>query len=237
LYTQAAPDAPPLPSPPVTDVRRPATTDEELLGAEAAIVTTERTDAQRIERIEDELERGFRALADVVRGVSVFGSARAAADASGYRLARDVGRRLGAAGFAVITGGGPAGACSVGLNIEMPFEQAANPYQDIALTFHYFFTRKVMFVRYACAFVVFPGGFGTLDELFEALVLIQTDKIRHFPVVLLGTDWWGGLVAWMRERLAAEAMISPGDLDLLQVTDDPARAVDIVIEGAERQGR
>ena len=154
----------------MTDARRPATTDEELLGAEAAIVTTERTDAQRIERIEDELERGFRALADVVRGVSVFGSARVAADAPGYRLARDVGRRLGAAGFAVITGGGPgimeaanrgasdAGACSIGLNIELPFEQGANPYQDLALTFHYFFTRKVMFVRYACAFVVFPGG-------------------------------------------------------------------------------
>jgi uncharacterized protein (TIGR00730 family) len=218
----------------VTDVRRPATTDEELLGAEAATVATERTDAQRIKRIEAELERGFQALADIVRGVSVFGSARVAADAPGYRLARDVGRRLGAAGFAVITGGGPgimeaanrgasdAGACSIGLNIELPFEQGANPYQDLALTFHYFFTRKVMFVRYACAFVVFPGGFGTLDELFEALVLIQTDKIRHFPVVLLGIDWWDGLVAWMRERLAAEAMISPGDLDLLQATDDPA---------------
>jgi uncharacterized protein (TIGR00730 family) len=134
-------------------------------------------------------------------------------------------------------GASEAGACSVGLNIELPFEQGANAYQDIALRFHYFFTRKVMFVRYACAFVVFPGGFGTLDELFEALLLIQTRKIREFPVVLVGTRWWSGLIEWIRERVAADAMISPGDLDLMRCTDDPDEVVAIVERGAARQGR
>jgi uncharacterized protein (TIGR00730 family) len=238
-----------LPSPNVTDVHRPATTDEELLGAQAAAVATERTEAERLARIQEELERGFDALGHIMRGVSVFGSARIEADNPGYALARDVGRRLGEGGFAVITGGGPgimeaanrgaqeAGACSVGLNIELPFEQDANAFQDIALTFHYFFTRKVMFVRYAAAFVVFPGGFGTLDELFEALVLIQTHKIRSFPTVLVGTGWWSGLIEWMRERVAAEAMIAPDDLDLMRCTDDPAEVVAIVETGAQRQGR
>jgi uncharacterized protein (TIGR00730 family) len=238
-----------LPSPDVTDVHRPATTDEELLGAQARAVATEQTEAERLERIHDELDRGFDALAHITRGVSIFGSARIATGNPEYALARDVGRRLGEAGFAVITGGGPgimeaanrgaqeAGACSVGLNIELPFEQDANPYQDIALTFHYFFTRKVMFVRFATAFVVFPGGFGTLDELFEALVLIQTHKVRSFPTVLVGTGWWSGLIGWMRERVAAEAMIAPGDLDLMRCTDDPSQVVAIVEAGAERQGR
>jgi uncharacterized protein (TIGR00730 family) len=129
-----------------------------------------------------------------------------------------------------------AGACSVGMNIELPFEQGPNPYQDIALTFHFFFTRKVMFVRYASAFVVFPGGFGTLDELFEALVLIQTHKIRSFPIVLVGTEWWSGMVDWIRDRLEDEGMISAGDVDLLRCTDDPAEVVRIVAAGAERQG-
>jgi uncharacterized protein (TIGR00730 family) len=238
-----------LPSPDVRDVHPPATTDEELLGAQAPTVTTEHTDAERLERIHDELARGFDALGHVTRGVSVFGSARTSPDHPRYALAREVGRRLGESGFAVITGGGPgimeaanrgaseAGACSVGLNIELPFEQRGNAYQDIALTFQFFFTRKVMFVRYATAFVVFPGGFGTLDELFEALLLIQTGKIRSFPVVLVGTDWWSGLIAWMRERVAGEAMISPGDLALMRCTDDPDEVVAIVEAGAERQGR
>jgi uncharacterized protein (TIGR00730 family) len=165
-----------------------------------------------------------------------------------YAQAMEAGRGLAQAGFTVITGGGPglmeaanrgakeAGGRSIGLNIELPFEQAPNPYQDIELTFHYFFTRKLMFVRYASAFVVFPGGFGTLDELFEALVLIQTDKIRHFPVVLMGGAFWDGLVDWMRDTLAAEHMIAPRDLDLLRTTDDPAEAVALVRVGAERQG-
>jgi uncharacterized protein (TIGR00730 family) len=238
-----------LTSPVVRDVHRPATTDEELLGAQARAVATEHTETERLARIHDELARGFDALGHITRGVSVFGSARTPSDHPRYALARDIGRALGEAGFAVITGGGPgimeaanrgareADACSVGLNIELPFEQGPNPYQDIALTFHFFFTRKLMFVRYATGFVVFPGGFGTLDELFEALVLIQTHKIRGFPVVLVGTDWWSGLIGWARERLADEAMISPGDLELLRCTDDPDEVLAIIEAGAERQGR
>jgi uncharacterized protein (TIGR00730 family) len=156
---------------------------------------------------------------------------------------------LGEAGFSVITGGGPglmqaanrgaleAGACSVGLNIELPLEQEPNPYVDIPLRFHYFFTRKVMFVRYACAFVVFPGGFGTLDELFEALTLIQTEKIRHFPVVLFDRDWWQGLIDWSRERLVGEGKITSGDLDSIDLTDDPAHLVERVRQGAALQRR
>jgi uncharacterized protein (TIGR00730 family) len=232
----------------VTDVQRPATTDEELLSSQAPAIASEHTEEERLARISGELERGFAALHGIRRGVSIFGSARVGQDDPRYELARDVGLRLGEAGFAVITGGGPglmeagnrgaqqAGACSVGLNIELPFEQGPNPYQDIALTFHFFFTRKVMFVRYASAFVVFPGGFGTLDELFEALVLIQTHKIRSFPIVLVGTEWWSGMVDWIRDRLEDEGMISAGDVDLLCCTDDPAEVVRIVAAGAERQG-
>jgi uncharacterized protein (TIGR00730 family) len=232
----------------VTDVQRPATTDEELLSSQAPAVASEHTEEERLARISAELERGFAALHGIRRGVSIFGSARVGQDDPRYELACDVGLRLGEAGFAVITGGGPglmeagnrgaqqAGACSVGLNIELPFEQGPNPYQDIALTFHFFFTRKVMFVRYASAFVVFPGGFGTLDELFEALVLIQTHKIRSFPIVLVGTEWWSGMVDWIRDRLEDEGMISAGDVDLLRCTDDPAEVVRIVAAGAERQG-
>ena len=229
------------------DPYRPESPDEEILGAERSAVKTELTEPQRIERISRELERGFEALSGVC-GVSCFGSARVAETDPRYAQARTTGRLLAQAGFTVITGGGPglmeaanrgateAGGVSVGLNIELPFEQAPNPYQDIELTFHYFFTRKLMFVRYASAFVVFPGGFGTLDELFEALVLIQTHKIRDFPVVLIGTEFWSGLIEWMRERLAGERMIKPTDLDLLQTTDEPAEAVALVRDGAERQG-
>jgi uncharacterized protein (TIGR00730 family) len=232
----------------VTDVHEPATTDEELLSSQVEAVESRLTEEERLERIRDELERGFDALRDITRGVSIFGSARIPPGDPRYELAREIGRRLGEAGFAVITGGGPglmeaanrgaadAGACSIGLNIELPFEQQANGHQDIALQFHYFFTRKVMFVRYANAFVVLPGGFGTLDELFEALVLVQTRKIRSFPVVLVGTAWWSGLIDWMRGRLEGEGMISPADLDLVQCTDDPAEVVQVVAAGAERQG-
>jgi uncharacterized protein (TIGR00730 family) len=238
-----------LPSPDVTDVHHPATTDEEILGAQAPLVATEHTETERLERIHADLAHGFDALKDITRGVSIFGSARTPPGHPHYAQARATGKALGEAGFAVITGGGPgimeaanrgardAGACSVGLNIELPFEQGANPYQDIALRFHYFFTRKVMFVRYATGFVVFPGGFGTLDELFEALVLVQTRKIREFPVVLVGSEWWSGLIDWARERLAAEATISPADLELMRCTDDPAEVVAIIEAGAERQGR
>ncbi|MEA2267991.1 MAG: hypothetical protein QOC64_601 [Solirubrobacteraceae bacterium] len=232
----------------VTNVHRPASTDEEILSSQASTVASERTEEERLERINGELARGFEELHDVTRGVSIFGSARIPPDAPEYELAREVARRLGKRGFAIITGGGPGimeaanrgardvGARSIGLNIELPFEQDANDHQDVSLTFHFFFTRKVMFVRYATAFVVFPGGFGTLDELFEALVLIQTGKIRSFPIVLVGTAWWSGLLGWMRERMAAEGMISPGDLDLLHCTDDPAAVVAIVEAAAEGQG-
>jgi uncharacterized protein (TIGR00730 family) len=230
------------------DPRPPATPDEELLGAERPAVAVERTEAERLERIEHELAAGFEALAGIGYGVTLFGSARVAREHPDYALARATARRLGEAGFAVITGGGPgimeaanrgaqeAGATSVGLNIELPFEQDANAFQDVSLRFHYFFTRKVMFVRYASAFVVFPGGFGTLDELFEALVLIQTAKIRHFPVVLVGSAFWAGLIDWLRDRLAANALIAPTDLELFATTDDPDEVVALVKRGAERQG-
>jgi uncharacterized protein (TIGR00730 family) len=232
----------------VPDQRRPATPDEELLGAERPAVATEHSDVERLRRIHDELAGGFAALSGITRGVSVFGSARIAPGHPDYELARITARRLGEAGFAIITGGGPgmmeaanrgardAGATSVGLNIELPFEQGANAFQDISLRFHYFFTRKVLFVRYASAFVVFPGGFGTLDELFEALLLIQTSKIRHFPVVLVRTEFWAPLLGWMRDRVAGEALIAPTDVDLLTTTDDPDEVVAIVREGAARQG-
>jgi uncharacterized protein (TIGR00730 family) len=230
-------------------IRTPATPDEELLSAEQPVVAVQRTEAERLERIHDELVRGYKALAPVRCGISVFGSARVPSGDPVYELARDVGRRLGEAGFDVITGGGPgvmeaanrgareAGALSVGLNIELPFEQGPNPYQDIALTFHYFFTRKIMFVRFASGFVVLPGGFGTLDELFEALVLIQTDKIRHFPVVLVGRDHWAPLLDWLRARLADDGYIDPADLDLVAVTDDPDEVVRLAARGADLQGR
>ncbi len=231
------------------DARPPATLDEELLEAEAAGVLTTKTDDDRVAQMRTDLEEGFRALAHVGRAVSVFGSARTAEDDPEYALAREVARTLGDAGFAVITGGGPgimeaanrgardAGALSIGLNIDLPFEQGLNPYVDLGLEFHYFFTRKVMFVRYASSFVVFPGGFGTLDELFEALTLIQTQKIHEFPVLLVGSRWWAGLGEWMRERLLDEGKISPDELDLVRVTDDPAEVLDVVSSASHRHAR
>jgi uncharacterized protein (TIGR00730 family) len=228
--------------------RPPATLDEELLGAESSATLATRTDAERIERARDELEAGFRTLGDLGKAASIFGSARTAPDDPMYDLARRIAQALGEAGFAVITGGGPgimeaanrgateAGARSVGLNIELPFEQATNPYVEVGLRFHYFFTRKVMFIRYASAFVVFPGGFGTLDELFEALTLIQTGKALHFPVVLVGDSYWRGLLDWIRERLLAEGKIAPHDLELLRISNEPAEVVAIVSSSAVRQG-
>jgi uncharacterized protein (TIGR00730 family) len=233
----------------VTDPRRPATRDEEILGAELPTVVSERTDEQRVEEIRAEMEMGFAALAHIRSGVSFFGSARTLPNDPRYALARRTAYLLGTAGYTIITGGGPgimeaanrgacdAGALSVGLNIELPYEQHANGYQDITLTFEHFFARKVMFVRYAGAFVVFPGGFGTLDELFEALTLIQTDKIRHFPVVLVGRDYWAGLIDWCRTRMVGDGNIDLADLDLLHVTDDPHEVLALVALGAERQGR
>ncbi len=228
--------------------REPATRDEELLNAASPLVATRESDPARIERVRRELAMGFEALADLGPAVSIFGSARTLAGSPEYELARTTAQGLGDAGYAVITGGGPgimeaanrgaseAGVRSVGLNIELPFEQGANPYADLPLRFHYFFTRKVMFVRYAVGFVVFPGGFGTLDETFEALTLIQTGKVRHFPVLLVGRDWWAGLIEWVRERLLAEGKIAAEDLDLLHCTDDPREVVDAICAGAEGQG-
>jgi uncharacterized protein (TIGR00730 family) len=229
--------------------RTPLTPDEELLGAEQAAVVTLLSDAQRVARMREELALGFRTLTGVQRGVAVFGSARTPVGDPVYARAREIARRLGEAGFAVITGGGPgcmeaanrgardAGALSVGLNIELPFEEHVNPYLDIDLTFHYFFTRKVMFVRYAVAFVVLPGGFGTMDELFEALTLIQTAKIRHFPVMLYGGGYWDGLVDWIRRRMLADANISAQDVELLQLVEDPAEIIATARAAAEQQGR
>ena len=229
--------------------RTPATLDEEIIAAEETAVLSTLTDETRLERIEEELTSGFEALAHVGAAVSFFGSARTPEDHPEYALARETARLAGEAGLAVISGGGPgameaanrgaqdAGALSIGLNIDLPFEQGMNPYVDLGLTFHYFFTRKVMFVRYASGFVVFPGGFGTLDELFEALTLIQTDKIHDFPVILVGSDYWCGLIEWMRERLLGEEKISPGDLDLLTVTDDPHEVVRVLASVTHRQAR
>jgi uncharacterized protein (TIGR00730 family) len=214
------------------DPRHPATFDEEMLRSRERGVVQTQSEEERLERVRRELEMGFGALEEVGPAISVFGSARTPEDHPEYAAARELGRRLGESGLAVITGGGPgameaanrgardAGATSIGLNIELPFEQHANPYLDISLEFHYFFTRKVMFVRYSRGFVVFPGGFGTLDEAFEALTLEQTDKVFDFPVILVGTDFWNPLVEWVADKLLGQKKISPSDLGLLYVTDD-----------------
>ncbi|HEY8769312.1 MAG TPA: TIGR00730 family Rossman fold protein [Thermoleophilaceae bacterium] len=229
--------------------RTPRTADEEIIAAQEGAVRSTLTDESRIERISEELRTGFDALAHVGAAASFFGSARTPHDHPEYELARETARLAGEQGLAIITGGGPgsmeaanrgaqeANAPSIGLNIELPFEQGMNEYVDLGLTFHYFFTRKVMFVRYASGFVVFPGGFGTLDELFEALTLIQTDKIRNFPVVLVGSDYWSGLLDWARERMLAEGKIAEEDLDLLQLIDQPHEVCDRLLSAAHRQAR
>jgi hypothetical protein len=228
---------------------RPSSADEELLGAETDAVISLLDDATRVERIAEELRVGFRTLAHVGRAVSIFGSARTPEDHPEYGQARELARMLGDRGFSIITGGGPGimgaanrgaadvGAQSIGLAIELPMEEGMNPWVDVPLVFHYFFTRKVMFVRYASAFVVFPGGFGTLDELFEALTLRQTEKIAAFPVVLVGTDYWGGMVDWLRERMLGDGKISQDDVDDLVLTDDLERVCEIVEAAEHRRPR
>jgi len=194
-------------------------------------------------QIAEEFRMGFDAVDKIDRpGVTVFGSARVPPDHAVYRAAEDVGRRFAETGFAVVTGGGPgvmeaanqgaqmAGGLSIGFGIDLPHEQRNNPYVDISLTFKHFYARKTMLVKAAEGFVMFPGGFGTLDELFEALTLIQTGKVLNFPVVLFGREHWSGLLEWIRERLLSNAMISAEDEDLLYLTDDPAEAVEIVVE-------
>jgi uncharacterized protein (TIGR00730 family) len=198
--------------------------------------------------IAEEFKAGFEAVDRIDRpAVSIFGSARVGEDSAPYRAAREVGRRFGERGWAVITGGGPGvmeaanrgakegGGLSVGLNIELPHEQGSNGYLDIAYTFKHFYARKVCFVKPAEGFVIFPGGFGTLDELFEALTLIQTGKAQNFPVVLFDTDYWGELLDWVRIELLADGMISKEDLDLLYATDDPQEPVELVIDCYERR--
>jgi uncharacterized protein (TIGR00730 family) len=200
------------------------------------------SDPWRTLRILSEFVEGFDALAAIGPAVSVFGSARTPAGHPWYQWARDVGRLLAEAGYAVITGGGPGvmeaanrgcqegGGLSVGCNIELPHEQALNPYVDLGVEFRYFFARKTMFVKYADAFVILPGGFGTMDELFESLTLIQTGKIRHFPVILVGTEYWGGMVDWVAKTMLPASVISAQDLALLQLTDSPEEVVRLVQE-------
>lgn len=219
------------------------TEDEKLLNREPSRSPADfiHTDAWRVLRIQGEFVAGFDALAEVDAAVAIFGSARVKPDDPMYAQATELARRLALAGFAVITGGGPgimeaankgareANGASIGCNIELPFEQGSNPYVDVALNFRYFFVRKTMFVKYSEAFVIFPGGFGTLDELFEALTLIQTRKIQNFPVILFGRAYWQGLLDWIKDTVLAEGKVSVEDLDLLVVTDNVQEACDTIV--------
>jgi uncharacterized protein (TIGR00730 family) len=216
------------------------TDDEVLLRSPEPDDVFKSSDSWRVFRIMGEFVNGFDSLATITHGVSVFGSARTTEDNEFYAAARETGRLLAEAGFEVITGGGPgimeaanrgafeAGKISVGCNIELPFEQMANPYQNKSLTFKYFFVRKTMFIKYSNAYVIFPGGFGTMDEVFEALTLIQTRKIRNFPVVLFGSSYWKGLLAWLTSTMLHEKNINPEDLSLMHLTDSPKDAVDFI---------
>ncbi|WP_037141219.1 TIGR00730 family Rossman fold protein [Rhodococcoides fascians] len=198
------------------------------------------TDTWRVLRIQSEFVEGFGALAEVPRAVTVFGSARTPQDHPEYERSRQLGQSLAEAGFAVITGGGPgvmeganrgasdADGFSIGLGIELPFEQGLNDWVDLGVNFRYFFVRKTMFVKYSQAFVCLPGGFGTLDELFEALTLVQTRKVTRFPIILLGTDFWSGLIEWIKNTLVAEGKVSPSDLELIHCTDSVEEAVRII---------
>jgi uncharacterized protein (TIGR00730 family) len=202
-------------------------------------------DSWRVFRIMGEFVEGFDELSALGPAISIFGSARVSEDDPMYAKCVETARLIGEAGFTVITGGGPgimeaanrgareAGAPSVGCNIELPFEQGTNAYVDMAIDFRYFFVRKTMFMKYAEAFVIFPGGFGTLDELFESLTLIQTRKVWNFPVVMFGTDYWGGLIEWIRDRLVAEGKISPEDMDLFLCTDSPEEVVEHIVQRFE----
>lgn len=217
---------------------------------ESPAVTSGR-ESWRVFRIMGEFVEGFDELTQLGRAVTIFGSARTPPEDPMYQRCVETARLLGEAGFAIITGGGPgmmqaanqgaheAGVRSVGLNIELPFEQDENPYADLKIDFRYFFVRKTMFVKYAQAFVIFPGGFGTLDELFESLTLIQTGKIRDFPLVLFGSDYWAGLMEWVRSVLRAEGKIAPEDLDLIHMTDSPQEVTDHILlryDQAKKQG-
>jgi uncharacterized protein (TIGR00730 family) len=225
----------------------PVPEDEKLLQSGGDRDDFTRTDPWRVLRIMGEFIEGFDNLAPIKRGVSIFGSARTHPDDPQYQAAQEVARLLAEAGFAIITGAGPGimeaankgakagGGQSIGCNIELPFEQGANPYVDTLVNFRYFFVRKTMFIKYSNAFIIFPGGFGTLDEAFEALTLIQTGKIYQFPVIMFGRHYWAGLIRWIQSRVLGEAKISPGDLDLILLTDDPKEAAHAVIQAWESQ--
>jgi uncharacterized protein (TIGR00730 family) len=224
----------------------PITEDSKLLQPAPRDDFTQ-TDPWRVMRIMSEFIEGFDVLADVKKGVAIFGSARTGPDDAQYVAALETARILAEAGFAIITGAGPGimeaankgaklgNGRSIGCNIELPFEQGANPFVDTLINFRYFFVRKTMFIKYSNAFIIFPGGFGTFDELFEALTLIQTGKIYQFPVVLFGRHYWAGLVRWLQSRVLLERKISDGDLDLMLITDDPQEAANAVIAGYDAQ--
>lgn len=217
------------------------TDDEMLLRSPEPDDDYKTSDSWRVFRIMGEFVGGFDDLSTVTRGVSVFGSARTKENDENYIAARETGKLLAEAGFEVITGGGPgimeaanrgaydAKKKSIGCNIELPFEQIPNPYQTKSLTFKYFFVRKTMFIKYSNAYLIFPGGFGTMDELFEALTLIQTRKIRNFPVVLFNSQYWRGMLQWLTSTMLNEKMINPEDLSLIHLTDSPKDAVDFII--------
>ena len=226
-----------------------STTDQRLLDTRGASDWVH-TDPWRVLRIQSEFVEGFGLLAELPRAVSVFGSARTAVDHPEYELGRRLGGRLAEAGFAVITGGGPgtmeavnrgateAGGLSVGLGIVLPYEQRLNDYVDLVIHFRYFFARKTMFVKYAQAFVILPGGFGTLDELFEALTLVQTRKVTRFPVILFGSTYWLGLIDWFRSTVVPAGKIAATDIDLLTLTDDVDQVVKLIVEAdSQREER
>jgi len=227
----------------------PVTEDEKLLQQSGPRTDFTRTDPWRVLRIMGEFIDGFDTLASVEKAVTIFGSARIGPDDPHYDAAVETARLLAVAGFDIITGAGPGimeagnkgarlgGGRSIGCNIELPFEQGANPYVDTLIHFKYFFVRKTMFIKYSVAFVIFPGGFGTLDELFEALTLIQTGKIYRFPVILFGRYYWAGLLRWLQARVLSEGKISEGDLDLMLVTDDPAEAANAIISAYKSLGK
>jgi uncharacterized protein (TIGR00730 family) len=217
------------------------TTDQRLLDSRGPSDWVH-TDPWRVLRIQSEFVEGFGLLAELPAAVSVFGSARTPVDSPEYVIGRQLGAALAKAGFAVITGGGPgtmeavnrgaseAGGVSVGLGIELPFEQRLNDWVDLGLNFRYFFARKTMFIKYAQAFVIMPGGFGTLDETFEALTLVQTQKVTRFPVLLYGVDYWRGLLDWLRTSALPEGKIGAADLDLVELTDDIDQIVERIVE-------
>ena len=221
----------------------PSTFDQEIIRCDEPEIQAELSDPERLEKIRSEFEEGFRITEPVGPAVCVFGSARTRPGNPEYEQARRVGAGIARQGYAVITGGGPGtmeaanrGAkdeegLSVGLNIELPHEQSANPYLDIGKEFHYFFARKLMFVRYSWSFVIFPGGFGTLDEMFEVLTLIQTNKARPHPVVLVGTDFWQDLIDWIASRLAGEGRISLTDMELFTVCDEDDDVIASAVQG------